>query len=158
MRLAVIFVGVAAVAGVPATAAAHVVYGSPRLWQLVRDADVVVDARIGDPAEIVTQASPPLRRRVVTATPLAGLKGALPPGEVRFAPHGHGVAEYARHERVLLFLKRIAKAIRTSPATGHGRYLAVAASFVCRRAFLLSRVTIRRACLSTSSRKRRSRE
>jgi hypothetical protein len=124
VRLGLIFVVVAAVFGAPTAASAHVVYGSPTLWQLVREADVVVDARIEDPARIVAQTAPPLRRRVVTATPLAVLKGELPPGELDFVPHGHGVAEYARHERVLLFLRRIERVreLATTPLAGALRW------------------------------------
>jgi len=67
----------------------------------------VARARIVDTKGAVVLTDPPLRRPVVEARLLEVLDGDAEPGPVRFAQHGHGVAEFVEGEEVLLFLRRI---------------------------------------------------
>jgi hypothetical protein len=67
----------------------------------------VARARIVDTEGAVVLTDPPLRRPVVEARLLEVLDGDAEPGPVRFAQHGHGVAEFVEGEEVLLFLRRI---------------------------------------------------
>jgi len=53
---------------------------------------------------------------VVEATLLEVLKGGAETGRVRFAQHGHGVAEFADGEEVLLFLRRIERSAELDDA------------------------------------------
>jgi hypothetical protein len=85
----------------------HIVYGTANLRQQIAEADVVARARIVDAAGAVVLEDPPLRRPVVDAALLEVLKGNVESGPVRFAQHGHGVAEFVDGEEVLLFLRRI---------------------------------------------------
>jgi len=85
----------------------HIVYGTANLRQQIAEADVVARARIVDAAGAVVLEDPPLRRPVVDAALLEVLKGDAESGPVRFAQHGHGVAEFVDGEEVLLFLRRI---------------------------------------------------
>jgi hypothetical protein len=88
-------------------AGAHIVYGTTTLHQLVAGADVVARARIVDPNGVIVVDALPTQRPVVEAQLLDVLKGDAQPGPVRFAQHGHGAAEFAKGEEVLLFLRRI---------------------------------------------------
>ena len=88
-------------------ARAHIVYGSENLRQQIALADVVARARILDADAVFALDDPPLRRPVVDAELLEVLKGDAKPGAVRFAQHGHGVAEFSDGDEVLLFLRRI---------------------------------------------------
>ncbi len=103
--LAAALLGAAAAAAPPA--AAHVVYGRASLAELVAGADVVARARIERGATAAALAGSGQRRPVVTATVLELFKGEIGPGAVRFAQHGHGVAEFAPGDEVLLFLRAI---------------------------------------------------
>lgn len=85
------------------SAHAHVVYGTPSLYDLVRDADRVVRVRVVEPSRLVHVDG--VRRAVVDATVLETLAGP-PAARVRFVPHGHGAAEYHRGEEALVFLRR----------------------------------------------------
>jgi hypothetical protein len=89
------------------TAPAHIVYGSPSIYQLVVDADLVVRARIIDPSDQLVAAEPAVRRPAVVATALQVYKGRTGPGPIRFAQHGHGVAQYEVGDEALLFLRLI---------------------------------------------------
>ena len=88
---------------VAAPASAHIVYAGATLLQLVANAEVVARARIAGSDElwVVPLA---LRRPVVDAELLEVWKGGLPPGRVRFAQHGHGVAPFEPGEEVVVFL------------------------------------------------------
>jgi hypothetical protein len=86
-----------------ARAPAHIVYGSPSVYELVVDSDLVVRARIGDTPAAV---DPSAKRPVVVAEVLDIYKGSHQPGTVRFAQHGHGVAPYRAGDEALLFLRR----------------------------------------------------
>jgi hypothetical protein len=92
-------------AGAPARA--HVVYGATTLRLLTLESDVVVRARIVDPAAELWLEEPLLREAVVVAEVLEVLKGASGRAELRFVQHGHGVPLYAKGEEVLLFLHGI---------------------------------------------------
>jgi hypothetical protein len=133
VQLAVGLVVAAVLAGAPPAALAHVVYGTPTLWQQIRDADAVVEARIGDPGRLL-ELDGSRRRRVVTAEPLAILKGVLPEAAngarqdgLAFVPHGHGVAQYARGDRALLFLRRLERVreLASSPLAGRVQWVSV---------------------------------
>jgi len=89
------------------TALAHIVYGSPSIYQLVVDADLVVRARIIDPTDQLVAAEPAVRRPAVVAAALQVYKGRTGTGPIRFAQHGHGVAQYEVGDEALLFLRRI---------------------------------------------------
>ncbi len=89
-----------------ARAPAHVVYGSPTLYQLVVDSDLVVRARILDRA--TTGGAEEIQNRpLVGAKVLAVYKGSHDSTEIRFAQHGHGVPTYEPGDEALLFLRRI---------------------------------------------------
>jgi hypothetical protein len=96
-----------ALALAPSPVRGHIVYGTANLRQQIAEADVVARARIVDADAAVVLEDPPLRRPVVDAVLLEVLKGDAEPGPVRFAQHGHGVAEFGDGEEVLLFLRRI---------------------------------------------------
>ena len=68
---------------------------------------MVARALIVDANDVLVLPDPLRRRPVVAAKLLEVLKGSLEPGPVRFAQHGHGVAEFEDGEEVLLFLRRI---------------------------------------------------
>ena len=91
----------------PTVAPAHIEYGSPSVYQLVIDADLVVRARIIDPTAALVSEAPSTRRPVVVATALEIYKGVASPEAIRFAQHGHGVAQYEAGDEALLFLRRI---------------------------------------------------
>jgi hypothetical protein len=90
-----------------APGAGHIEYGARTLQMLVADADVVAHARVLalDGPEAIPVSG--LGRPTLRAELLEVLKGDAPPGEIRFAQHGHGVAIYEPGEEVLLFLRRI---------------------------------------------------
>lgn len=97
------------VAAAAVSGRAHVVAGTAPLSWLAAEADGVVHARITDASGWLVVDDPPLRRPVVRARILAVLKGRFEPGQsVRFAQHGHGTAEFAAGEEVLVFLRRLA--------------------------------------------------
>jgi len=96
-------VGLAAV--LPARA--HVVYGGTTLRQLTLESDLVVRARIVDPAAELWLEEPLLREAVVSAEVLEILDGTREAEELRFVQHGHGVPLYEKGDEVLLFLQRI---------------------------------------------------
>jgi hypothetical protein len=91
----------------PWPAPAHIVYGTANLRQQIAEADVVARAPIVDAGGVLVLEDPPLRRPIVEARLLEVLKGGVEPGLVRFAQHGHGVAEFVDGEEVLLFLRHI---------------------------------------------------
>jgi len=92
---------------VPTPAPAHIVYGSPSIYQLVVDSDLVVRVRIIEPPGKLVAADPAARRPVVVAESLQLYKGSPGPGPIRFAQHGRGVAQYETGDEALLFLRRI---------------------------------------------------
>jgi hypothetical protein len=97
----------AAVAGLlaAATARAHIVYGRPTLMGLVAGAERVALVQIVDPAASAVLEETGERRPVIEAKLRAALKGGGTPGEtLRFATHGHGVAEYQPAEEAIVFL------------------------------------------------------
>ena len=116
IRLA-IFVLVLAVA---TPAGAHIVYGTPSLHELTRDADLVVRARITTARRLLRAPDGHAQRPVVDAEVLETLHGD-PVRRVTFAPHGHGPAEYHDGEEALLFLQqldRVPELARTPPLAG----------------------------------------
>jgi len=86
---------------------AHVVMGRPTLSRLTDDSDLVVRARIIDPANEIMLQEPSARELVVVAEVLETLKGSYAKERVRFIQHGHGSLEYVKGEEVAVFLKRI---------------------------------------------------
>jgi hypothetical protein len=112
------------------TARAHVVYGTPSLYQLMAGADRVVRARIVEPEALLILEEPALRERVVVAQVLETLQGTPPTDEenpVRFVQHGHGVPEYATGEEVALFLQRIERSreLGRSALVGHVAWVSI---------------------------------
>lgn len=101
-------------------ARSHIVYGTKTLSQLVAEADVVARARIVDADAVMMLEDAGKRRPVVAAELLEVLKGPAKPGAVRFAQHGHGVAEFEDGEEVLLFLKRTSRHRELSKLSGEG--------------------------------------
>lgn len=104
-RAAIVIAALLAFAAVPA--GAHVVMGKPTLSQLTHDSDLVVRARILDPANEIALVEHSAREVVVVAQVLESLKGSYPKERVRFIQHGHGSLEYEKGEEVAVFLKRI---------------------------------------------------
>jgi hypothetical protein len=89
-----------------ADANAHIVYGTKTLSQLTAESDVVARARIVRADDVLVLENPSRRRPVVVVELLEVIRGAAEPGPLRFAQHGHGVADYVDGEEVLLFLVR----------------------------------------------------
>jgi hypothetical protein len=106
VALALLPVALACFAPAP-RARAHIVYGTATLNRLVATSDVVARARILDAAGRVALEPTGTSRPVVEARLVEILKGSAEPGVVRFAQHGHGVAQFEDGEEVLLFLRRI---------------------------------------------------
>lgn len=95
---------------VAAAARGHIVYGRPTLLGLVGGADLVAHVRVTDPHATVVVKQTGERRPVVRVELLEVFKGEGEPGEsLRFASHGHGVAEYTEGEEALVFLAPIAR-------------------------------------------------
>jgi hypothetical protein len=117
--------GVLLMGGPPAHG--HLIPGSVTLQQLTRAADVVAIAKIADPGVILEFKDPPLRRKVVDAELVEVLRGEAKRGPVRFVPHAHGGAEYARGEEVLVFLQNIDRNREYSktPLAGAVRYAGI---------------------------------
>jgi hypothetical protein len=88
------------------TARSHIVYGTKTLSQFVAEADVVARARVVDADAVLVLEGEGKRRPLVVAELLEVMKGPAEPGPVRFAQHGHGVADFEDGEEVLLFLER----------------------------------------------------
>jgi len=89
---------------------AHIVYARPTLLSLVGSSDLVAHARILDPHATLTVETTGERRPIVRIELREVLKGDGDPGqELHFASHGHGVAEYAAGEEVLVFLVPLAR-------------------------------------------------
>ena len=100
-------VGLLLVAG---AARGHIVYGRSTLLGLVGGADLVAHVRVADPSATVVVKETGERRPVVRVELREVFKGEGQPGEsLRFASHGHGVAEYSEGEEVLVFLTPIAR-------------------------------------------------
>jgi HEAT repeats len=118
IRLTVLVVLGATLGGPPA-ARAHVVYGTPSLRQLTRDADVVARVRIQNARRVLRSADPPLVRPVVDAVVLETLRGERT-SRVTFVPHGHGAAEYDAGEEALVFLWRLGRVpeLAATPLSG----------------------------------------
>ncbi len=104
----------AAVAGLllvaATTAGAHIVYGRPTLLGLVGGSDLIAHVRVVDPAAMVVLDDTRESRPVVRVELLEVFKGDGEPGDpLRFASHGHGVAEYGAGEEALVFLAPLAR-------------------------------------------------
>jgi hypothetical protein len=117
--IAVVAAGLCLAAAAPVRS--HIIYGRPTLHGLTSGADVVAHVRILDPnAQVVMQDSGE-RRPVVVVELREVIKGAVEPGaQLRFATHGHGVAEYAAGEEAVVFLAGIGRSreLETLAATG----------------------------------------
>jgi hypothetical protein len=105
----------AAVAGAAPGAGAHVVYGTTTLSRLVAESDLVVRVRVVEAqAGPLVLSGPEPGRPLVRAEVVETLEGVAPepaaagaPASVRFAQHGHGVAEYAAGDDAIVFLRAI---------------------------------------------------
>jgi len=87
------------------TAGAHIVYGRPSLLTLVGGAQKVARVRVTDPAAVAVSKPTGSSRPVVEVELLEVLKGDGKAGErLRFALHGHGVAQYTTGDEALVFL------------------------------------------------------
>lgn len=85
---------------------AHIVYGTPSLHELAREADVVVRVRVATARRVVRVERPRVARPVVDVVVLETLRGARLT-RLTFAPHGHGPAEYHDGQEALVFLRRL---------------------------------------------------
>ncbi len=115
----------AACAGLGLFAAAavrgHIVYGRPTLLGLVAGADVVAHVRVVDPDAAVVLGASGERRPVVLVELREVLKGEGAPGDpLRFATHGHGVAEYAAGEEAVVFLAALERSRELDVLTTSG--------------------------------------
>lgn len=105
----------AALAGAAPGAGAHVGHGTTTLSRLVAESDLVVRARVVEAqAGPLPLAGPEPGRPLVVAEVVETLKGVAPepaaagaPARVRFALHGHGVAEYAEGDDAIVFLRSL---------------------------------------------------
>jgi hypothetical protein len=110
-------------------AQAHVVYGTTTLSRLVAESDLVVAGRV-EPETAPALAA--VARPVVALEVREVLFGAAPApdadGRVRvaFAQHGHGVAEYAPGDDVVVFLRAIERSRELDELAGSGlRFVSV---------------------------------
>jgi hypothetical protein len=102
-------------AAVAPHAAAHVVHGTTTLSRLVAESDLVVRVRVVEAQEgPLLLPGPAPGRPVVRAEVVETLKGVAPEpapaggrASVRFAQHGHGVADYAAGDDVIVCLRAI---------------------------------------------------
>jgi hypothetical protein len=95
--------------GLASTAAGHMVRAQPTLLALMGSSQRVVYAEVVDPREVVRLESGE-QRTVVRVTLTEVIKGdGLPGQEIRFAAHGHGVAEYEAGDAALIFLVPLAR-------------------------------------------------
>ncbi len=92
---------------VPLRAWGHIEVGEKSLQWHVAQADLVVRARIVDPAAVFALPDAHKRRPVVDVRVLEIIKGAASHADLRFAQHGHGVARFVQGSEAILFLKRI---------------------------------------------------
>jgi len=84
---------------------AHMAHARPTLLSLVGGSELAVRAKIVDPHALLTIESTGEQRPTVRIELHEVFKGQGKPGqELRFASHGHGVAEYTAGEDVLVFL------------------------------------------------------
>lgn len=104
---AIALVMTAALAFEAGSVRAHVVMGRPTLSRLTHDSDLVVRARIVDPAKEIVLQEPSAREVVVVADVLETLKGSHPQERIRFIQHGHGSLDYLEGDEVAIFLKHI---------------------------------------------------
>lgn len=107
-------------------AGAHVVYGTPSLHDLARDADLVVRARITAARPNTDLPETRAGRPVVEAVVLETLHGE-PVRRVTFAAHGHGPAEYHNGEEALIFLGRLDRVpeLAATPLQGRVEWVSV---------------------------------
>jgi hypothetical protein len=98
----------------------HIVYAGPTLHQLVFAAEVVARARILGSGEEIELAAGELRRPFVEAELVEVWKGALAPGPVRFAQHGHGVAPFEAGADVVVFLRAAERTRELRGVSGPG--------------------------------------
>jgi hypothetical protein len=95
--------------GLSLAASAHIVRAQPTLLALVAGSQRVVFAEIVDPNDVATLEGSSERRPVVRIALREVIKGEGRPGQtLRFASHGHGVAEYGVGEHALIFLAPLA--------------------------------------------------
>lgn len=105
----------AAVVGAAPAVRAHVVHGTTTLSRLVAESDLVVRARVVEAQSgPLLLAGPEPGRPLVTAEVVETLKGVVPepepggaPARIRFALHGHGVAEYVEGDDAIVFLRAL---------------------------------------------------
>jgi HEAT repeat protein len=98
-------------AGAP-RAVAHLVYGTTTLSRLVAESDLVVRGRVLESGTLFgSEAATRPGVRIEVAETLKGVAPAPEAGAERpvlaFAQHGHGVAEHAPGEQVVVFLRPI---------------------------------------------------
>ncbi|MGH7894711.1 MAG: hypothetical protein ACREQL_08580, partial [Candidatus Binatia bacterium] len=109
--------------GLASPARAHVVFGTPSLHELVRDADLVVRVRIAAARATIRPQDARVQRPVVDAVVLEMLHGERV-SRVTFVPHGHGAAEYHDGEEALVFLRRLDRVpeLAATPLVGRVRW------------------------------------
>ncbi|MBW2384844.1 MAG: HEAT repeat domain-containing protein [Deltaproteobacteria bacterium] len=96
--------------GLAGSAGGHVVHARPTLLSLVTGSDLVAHVRVLDPHASVALEATGGRRPIVRVELREVIKGAGEPGrELRFASHGHGVAEYVAGDEALVFLLPLAR-------------------------------------------------
>lgn len=115
--------------GLAPVARAHIVYGTPSLHELARDADLVARVRVVRARRTVRlegAAGARLERAVVDVAVLERLCGAGGP-RLTFVPHGHGPAEYHDGAEALVFLRRIDRVpeLAGTALAGHVRWVSL---------------------------------
>ncbi len=109
-----------ALVGLPTPGRAHVVVGTQSLHLRVVASDLVVRARIVDPALPFVSADGRKRRPLVEARILETLKGSHDGPSLRFVQDGHEVARYGKGDEALLFLQSRARSREMRGLTGPG--------------------------------------
>lgn len=90
-----------------ASSSAHIVMGTKSLHLRVAEADLIVRARVTDPAALFVSADPLTRRRLIEIEVLEVLKGRTQAKKLRFAQGGHDVPRYQGGQQALFFLEGI---------------------------------------------------
>lgn len=86
---------------------AHMVMGTTTLRLFTLQSDFVARVRIIDPDATLILKEPMLRKFIVVAEVLEGVKGHATEKRLRFVQQGHGVARYDKGDEVVLFLRHI---------------------------------------------------
>lgn len=105
------------------TSHGHIAVSTRSLRWLIADSDLVIRGRpIAVEEMVAREGAEPLHRPVLRVEVLEVLKGPAVDGkELRFAQHGHGVAEYRPNDEALFFLRDLSRSPELSELRGTGK-------------------------------------